>query len=249
MQVWMAVALDAGQAQLMERLWTDWQRLLHGMLSQKPACTRQMEQGWCYRGGAGEIETPRRHLPDARQGSTDTSVPKSFMIRVEEIRDYTQIMDIHNLFRETLPEQYGHFMLAEMFARSRQYIFMAFHGAKVVGSVVGKSEGADGYIAMLGVDRGYRNRGVGRSLVKCCVERMRADGLGSVYLEAEAGNHAAISLYEMLGFRKVMFLERYYVDLRPAYKLEMVLGDTAGEEDSVLMDEKASPSDGAEPVS
>lgn len=161
------------------------------------------------------------------------------MIRVEQIHDYAQIVDIHNLFRRILPEQYSHFMLAEMFGRSRQYIFMAFCGAELVGSVVGKAENPSGYIAMLGVDEGYRNRGVGKSLVRCCVERMRENGLVFVYLEAETSNHAAVSLYEKLGFRKTMFLDRYYVDLSPAYKLEMMLGGADDDQDSTHKNEKS----------
>lgn len=154
------------------------------------------------------------------------------MIRIEQIHAYEQIVDIHNLFRRILPEQYSHFMLAEMYVRSSQYIFMAFCGAKLVGSVVGKAESPCGYIAMLGVDEDYRNRGVGKSLVRCCVERMRENGLVSVYLEAETGNCAAVSLYEKLGFRKTMFLDRYYVDLSPAYKLEMMLSGAGDAQDS-----------------
>lgn len=161
------------------------------------------------------------------------------MIRIEQIRDYEQIVDIHKLFRKILPEQYGHFMLAEMFIRSKQYIFMAFYEVELVGSVVGKAEDTSGYITMLGVEEGYRNKGVGKSLVRCCIERMRENGLMSVYLEADTSNHAAISLYEKLGFRKTMFLDRYYVDLSSAYKLEMILGGTCEEQDIAHQDKKS----------
>lgn len=171
-------------------------------------------------------------------GFPSAASARSFMIRIEQIRDYVQIVNIHSLFKRILPEQYSHFMLAEMFVRSREYIFMAFYEAEIIGSVVGKTENTNGYIAMLGVDECYRNRGVGKSLVWCCVEKMREKGLMSVYLEAETSNYAAISLYEKLGFKKTMFLDRYYVDLSPAYKLEMMLSGTDEDQDSVHQNEK-----------
>lgn len=140
----------------------------------------------------------------------------------EEVRDYCEIVEISRFFKKILPEQYNHFTFAEMFAKHRRYMLVVCE-ERIIGCVVGRLEHSNtGYIAMLGVDEEYRHRGLGRVLVESCLGRMHADGLDSVYLETNVGNGAAILLYESLGFKKVALLERYYLDLSPAYRLQLI---------------------------
>lgn len=143
---------------------------------------------------------------------------------IEEIDDYERILELKDFFKSILLEPYGHFTFAEMFVMSRRYMLVALSENKVVGSVIGKHEkDGCGYIAMLAVKENYRKQGIGRSLIKNCLMRMYMDGMCFVYLETDIYNHAAIELYQSFGFQKVMFLERYYLDLSPAYRLELIL--------------------------
>ena len=54
----------------------------------------------------------------------------------------------------------------------------------------------------MGVHPNYRRQGLGRRLLAACIEKAWHKGLTRIELEARADNHAAIALYEKLGFRR-----------------------------------------------
>lgn len=81
-----------------------------------------------------------------------------------------------------------------------------------------------GYIGMLAVDSKYRGFGLGQSLVRVAVERLRSMGCLSVVLETESSNKAAMKLYEeKMGFVREQFLARYYLNNSDAYRLRLWL--------------------------
>ena len=81
-----------------------------------------------------------------------------------------------------------------------------------------------GYIGMLAVDSKYRGSGLGQSLVRVAVERLRSMGCLSVVLETESSNKAAMKLYEeKMGFVREQFLARYYLNNSDAYRLRLWL--------------------------
>jgi len=85
-----------------------------------------------------------------------------------------------------------------------------------------KKSSLSGYIAMLAVDTSYRRSGIGTTLVKRAVQRMRKRGCSSVTLETEVSNKAAIRLYEeRLGFVREELLVRYYLNWGDAYRLRL----------------------------
>ncbi|EJD04725.1 acyl-CoA N-acyltransferase [Fomitiporia mediterranea MF3/22] len=76
-----------------------------------------------------------------------------------------------------------------------------------------------GYIAMLSVDRGWRKRGIARTLVRHSVDAMKEHGVEEVVLETEFDNAAALSLYESLGFIREKRLHRFYMNGKDAFRL------------------------------
>lgn len=83
-----------------------------------------------------------------------------------------------------------------------------------------------GYMAMLAVDTSYRRSGIGTSLVKRVLRRMKKIGCTSVTLETEVSNKAAIKLYEeRLGFLREEYLARYYLNWEDAYRLKLYFSD------------------------
>lgn len=53
----------------------------------------------------------------------------------------------------------------------------------------------------MGVHPDYRRQGLGRRLLQACIDKAWAQGLTRIELESRVDNHAAIALYEALGFR------------------------------------------------
>lgn len=79
-----------------------------------------------------------------------------------------------------------------------------------------------GYIAMLAVDSGYRKRGIGSSLAKIAIARMRDKyKCDEVILEAELTNKGALGLYGKLGFVREKRLRKYYLNGNDAFKLTL----------------------------
>ncbi len=60
-----------------------------------------------------------------------------------------------------------------------------------------------GYVWWLGVDDGFRGRGLGRHMMRCAFQHMRDNGITAVWLTTGAANYVAQSLYLSLGFRVV----------------------------------------------
>lgn len=80
-----------------------------------------------------------------------------------------------------------------------------------------------GYIAMLAVDKNYRKRGIGSTLVRRAIQEMIAGSADEVVLETEITNKSALHLYEALGFVRDKRLFRYYLNGVDALRLKLWL--------------------------
>ncbi|KAG5645643.1 hypothetical protein DXG03_005634 [Asterophora parasitica] len=80
-----------------------------------------------------------------------------------------------------------------------------------------------GYIAMLSVSKNWRKRGIASSLVRNSIEAMKEDGVDEIILETEYDNHAALSLYESLGFIREKRLHRFYLNGKDAFRLVLAV--------------------------
>ncbi|XP_065184772.1 N-alpha-acetyltransferase 30-like isoform X2 [Sycon ciliatum] len=80
-----------------------------------------------------------------------------------------------------------------------------------------------GYIAMLTVDKAYRRRRVGTTLVHLALDTMMEGQCDEVVLETEVTNQNALSLYERLGFCRDKRLVRYYLNNVDALRLKLWL--------------------------
>ncbi|KAG6844191.1 hypothetical protein H0H87_009019 [Tephrocybe sp. NHM501043] len=80
-----------------------------------------------------------------------------------------------------------------------------------------------GYIAMLSVSKNWRKRGIASSLVRNSIEAMKEDDVDEIILETEYDNHAALSLYESLGFIREKRLHRFYLNGKDAFRLVLAV--------------------------
>jgi len=69
--------------------------------------------------------------------------------------------------------------------------------------VIAGAAGDQGYLQRLAVRSERRREGHGRSLVTDALDWMRASGLGRALVNTGSANHAALSLYERCGFRRL----------------------------------------------
>ena len=78
-----------------------------------------------------------------------------------------------------------------------------------VGKARVERHGTDAGVYGLAIAREWRNRGIGTAALALVVQELIDGGATRIYLEVDAGNSAAIHVYESLGFRKVAEF-RYY---------------------------------------
>ncbi|MDD9909026.1 MAG: GNAT family N-acetyltransferase [Ahrensia sp.] len=65
-------------------------------------------------------------------------------------------------------------------------------------------------ILSIAVDTEYRRLGFADRLVRFAISALQGDRVKALFLEVDAKNHAAIGLYDRLGFRKVGERPAYY---------------------------------------
>jgi len=82
---------------------------------------------------------------------------------------------------------------------------------QMVGFVGGdpRSRQGLGWIATIAVDPRYRRRGIGRSLLHACEDKL---GVPRCRLTVRASNHAAVSMYEKEGYVTTDVWKAYYDD-------------------------------------
>ena len=98
----------------------------------------------------------------------------------------------------------------------------AMHDGEMIGFIAGDPRPSQGavWIATLGVDPGYRRRGIGLELLQACEEQVK---LPRVKLTVRISNDAAISLYKKAGYRTVDIWKKYYNDGEDGLVMEKIL--------------------------
>jgi ribosomal protein S18 acetylase RimI-like enzyme len=93
-------------------------------------------------------------------------------------------------------------------------VLVAVEGGSVVGVAHGRVDWSRlSSLGFLGVDEGYRRRGIARSLVERFVEESRVRGAAKVTLETSPSLRAAVKLYAELGFIPEGFLSGHRMGL------------------------------------
>jgi ribosomal protein S18 acetylase RimI-like enzyme len=89
-------------------------------------------------------------------------------------------------------------------------VLVAEEGKSIVGVAQGHVDwGNLSHLGFLGVDRGYRNRGIGRGLLDKFVERAWELGAEKISLETSPALKPAVKLYAEAGFLPEGFLRRH----------------------------------------
>ncbi|MCA8990397.1 MAG: GNAT family N-acetyltransferase [Planctomycetaceae bacterium] len=79
-----------------------------------------------------------------------------------------------------------------------------FGPATMCGTIQGiRNDSQQGAIQNVGILPGFRGLGLGRALLLKSLSGFRLEGLTRVYLEVTATNHAALALYQSVGFEIV----------------------------------------------
>lgn len=91
------------------------------------------------------------------------------------------------------------------------------------GFVIWRDLGGEAEILSLGVSPSEQQRGVGQALVAGLADAAKAAGAARIFLEVDAGNEAAITLYRRAGFTQSGRRQGYYRDGADAVLMQLIL--------------------------
>jgi len=98
--------------------------------------------------------------------------------------------------------------IEEMYRNNRYSFWGVWYKGSIAGYLI-THDSVDVYeVIKVGVDDGYRGKGLGRRLIEKSFESIETD----LMLEVRESNKSAIRLYEKLGFRKIGLRRGYYRD-------------------------------------
>lgn len=100
-------------------------------------------------------------------------------------------------------------------------LIVARLGNRTVGYVMGELHSRGAEVVSLAVAPAYRNRGIGRRLMRRLLIRMERTGVVRTFLMVREGNTTAISIYRSLGFRRVRRIPEYYSDGEAAIRMRL----------------------------
>ncbi|KAG4093378.1 acyl-CoA N-acyltransferase [Neocallimastix lanati (nom. inval.)] len=151
-------------------------------------------------------------------------------ISYEPFESESQMPEIISLIESHLSEPYSIYTYRYFIHSWPDLCILCYDkNRKCVGVIVCKldyhNNSYRGYIAMLAVDKDYRKRKIGSTLVKMVVNKMKEQNADEVVLETEKTNTGALGLYEYLGFIRDKRLPRYYLNGVDAFRLKLFLKD------------------------
>jgi ribosomal-protein-alanine N-acetyltransferase len=156
--------------------------------------------------GTGERLAPSAPVP------TRFVAPGGLPLWVRTVTE-ADLPELHRLDQEIFKkEAYPYFVLRQFYDLYRDDLFVLddgaeFHGYVLAGTTPDKSRS---WILGLAIHQQWRGHGLGRRLMAESLRRLRAQGVGEVWLTVEPANATAITLYASLGFARVDHREGYF---------------------------------------
>jgi [ribosomal protein S18]-alanine N-acetyltransferase len=134
-------------------------------------------------------------------------------IRRAGIPDVSAIAAIEG---ESFPDPWGGDIFADALNCFPTTFFVATHDGRITGFIVGGLEDTGellyGHICNLAVVSSFRNKGVGRQLVKQIEHQFVLECAAGIQLEVRVSNQKAQSFYRGLGYREAFTVAQYYAN-------------------------------------
>lgn len=155
---------------------------------------------------------------------------ESFVLREFEPSDLWQVVRIN---KACLPENYSRSFFMNLHERFPKVFIVALVDNNLVGYVMCRIESSfsnlnirslslakKGHIISIAVLPEYRNKGLGKALIRVVLGAMNQYyGVKICYLEVRVSNGNAIRLYNVMGFRIEKEVRGYYSDGEHAYMM------------------------------
>ena len=132
-----------------------------------------------------------------------------YQIHEMSIKDYKEII---NLWKDcegiTLDETDDYESLKKYLKRNPKLCYIAVHERIIIGAVKCGQDGRRGYLHHLGVKKLFRNRGIGKALIKSCLLNLTKQGIEQCNTFVLKSNEHGQTFWKNSGWNK--FEEYYY---------------------------------------
>lgn len=137
---------------------------------------------------------------------------KNWMLRIRPFvpRD---LPEVDKVISNSLKESYTTSFYISIHNSWRDGFLVAEYFGKLVGVLAGIISGKSrGRILIIAVEKNYRYRGIGTSLMKAFMEHCALNGIREIELEVRKSNATAIRFYTRLGFEISGIIRGFYTD-------------------------------------
>ena len=139
------------------------------------------------------------------------------MVEIRKLKNW-EFMDFMNILYKIFPDRANPNLFLNLYEVFPDGFIVAVEDRKFIGFAVGTITYEEkGKIILIGVDKDYRNKGIGSKLLKRLLLIFSLKGINEVELEVRVSNSNAIKFYEKRGFKKKERMRGYYEDGEDAY--------------------------------
>ena len=139
------------------------------------------------------------------------------MVEIRKLKNW-EFMDFMNILYKIFPDRANPNLFLNLYEVFPDGFIVAVEDRKFIGFAVGTITYEEkGKIILIGVDKDYRNKGIGSKLLKRLLLIFSLKGVNEVELEVRVSNSDAIKFYEKRGFKKKERISGYYEDGEDAY--------------------------------
>jgi [ribosomal protein S18]-alanine N-acetyltransferase len=135
-------------------------------------------------------------------------------IRIETA-NFKQLDKLYTIEEQCFNEEaFSRQQIAYLLTDYNTIALAAKNNADIAGFIIAQIEVEDntefGHIVTLNISPNFRKKGVATKLLQEIQSLLKKRGINECRLEVREDNHAAIKLYQKLGYQTVGKLERYY---------------------------------------
>jgi ribosomal protein S18 acetylase RimI-like enzyme len=149
-------------------------------------------------------------------------VCEAVKVREAQLADLQDIKDLDELCFGTL--RFSENTILAFLIRDDAFSLLASEGDEIIGAAMCmfSKRRREGRMASIAVSEGHRREGIGSTLLKLCEERLRSQGIQTIWLEVDVENLSAINLYLKHGYVLKAMIKNYYSNGRHAFAMEKV---------------------------
>jgi len=136
---------------------------------------------------------------------------QTISIRTANPDDFERIVELEN-FCFPKEHAYSRRQLRYLLTKANSTVLVETAGSLIRGFIIilyRRGTTVAG-VETINVDPTFRKRGIGQQLLSVAEDHLIRRKIRKIRLEVSISNHAAIALYEHVGFRKITLLKQYY---------------------------------------